>query len=52
MIYEIRSKKMLGGSASIGYYYFNKENAEKTCQQLNELMNVYFVSPVEMKDTL
>jgi hypothetical protein len=54
MIYEIRSKKYMsfGESSSIGYYYYNRKNAEEDCAKLNELLNVYFVAEVKMQDEL
>jgi hypothetical protein len=39
-------------SSSIGFYFYNKEAAEERCAELNKMMNVYFVSEIEMKDRL
>lgn len=54
MIYEIKSRSFSnpGSSNSIGYLYYNKENAEKDCKRLNELMDVYFVAEVKMQDSI
>jgi uncharacterized protein (DUF2164 family) len=53
VIYEIRAKQMLSTkSSSIGFYFYNKETAEERCAELNEKMDVYFVSEIKMMDEL
>ena len=50
-IYEIRVKKYMGvGSSSLDKFYKNKDNAEKVVEQLNKMLNLYYVNEVKLED--
>lgn len=53
MIYEIRVQKyMEAGSVSLEKFYKNKENAEKVVEELNKMLNMYYVNEIKLEDDL
>ena len=51
MMYEVRVRDWLGnGSSSLGFYYKNESNAQKLCDELNELLPVYYVASIKFED--
>lgn len=51
MVYEIRVKKWgKAGSISLEKYYGNKENADRDCKALNDMLDMYFVNEIKLED--
>lgn len=51
MIYEIRVKSyMKVGSKSLNEFYRNKEKAQKYVDELNTILNLYYINEIKLKD--